>query len=44
MRVIAGEAAPLAGNRTAAVDLAVGFFAQLEVDQLDGDSTAMLEL
>ena len=44
MRVIAGEAAPLAGNRTAAVDLEVGFFAQLEVDQLDGDSTAMLEL
>jgi ATP-binding cassette subfamily F protein 3 len=44
MRVIAGDAAPLAGSRTAAVDLAVGFFAQLEVDQLDGDSTAMLEL
>ena len=44
MRVIAGDAAPLAGSRTAAVDLAVGFFAQLEVDQLDADSTAMLEL
>ena len=44
MRVIAGDAAPLAGSRTAAVELAVGFFAQLEVDQLDGDSTAMLEL
>lgn len=44
MRVIAGEAVPQSGARTAAVDLESGFFAQLEVDQLDAESTAMLEL
>jgi len=44
MRVIAGEAEPLGGTRTASPDLEVGFFAQLEVDQLDKDSTALLEL
>ena len=44
MRAIAGETEPLDGTRTASPDLEVGFFAQLEVDQLDKDSTALLEL
>ncbi|MFO1426606.1 MAG: ATP-binding cassette domain-containing protein [Steroidobacteraceae bacterium] len=44
MRTIAGELAPLRGTRVASPDLEVGFFAQLEVDQLDADSTALLEL
>jgi ATP-binding cassette subfamily F protein 3 len=44
MKSIAGELVPLAGTRTAAPDLETGFFAQLEVDQLDARGTAMLEL
>jgi ATP-binding cassette subfamily F protein 3 len=44
MRLIAGETEPMAGTRTPSPDLEVGFFAQLEVDQLDKDSTALLEL
>ena len=44
MRVLAAELAPLAGTVTASPDLESGFFAQLEVDQLDGSSTALAEL
>jgi ATP-binding cassette subfamily F protein 3 len=44
MKSIAGELAPLSGTRTAAADLETGFFAQLEVDQLDTGGTALLEL
>jgi ATP-binding cassette subfamily F protein 3 len=44
MRSIAGELAPLAGTRVASSDLESGFFAQLEVDQLDPAGTALLEL
>ncbi|MCC6172020.1 MAG: ATP-binding cassette domain-containing protein, partial [Gammaproteobacteria bacterium] len=44
MRLIAGEMQPLDGTRTASPDLETGFFAQLEVDQLDRDGTAILEL
>ena len=44
MRLIAGQTEPLGGTRTASPDLEIGFFAQLEVDQLDRDSTAILEL
>ncbi len=44
MRLIAGETEPMAGTRTPSPDLETGFFAQLEVDQLDRDSTALLEL
>jgi ATP-binding cassette subfamily F protein 3 len=44
MRLIAGDAEPLQGVRTASPDLETGFFAQLEVDQLDPEGTAMLEL
>jgi len=44
MRLIAGETEPMSGTRTPSPDLETGFFAQLEVDQLDKDSTALLEL
>jgi ATP-binding cassette subfamily F protein 3 len=44
MKAIAGELSPLTGIRTGAPDLETGFFAQLEVDQLDASSTAILEL
>ncbi len=44
MRVLAAELAPLAGTVTASPDMESGFFAQLEVDQLDGGSTALAEL
>lgn len=44
MKTLAGELAPQAGTRTFAPDLETGFFAQLEVDQLDVSGTAMLEL
>ena len=44
MRLLAGDAAPLSGTRTPSPDLETGFFAQLEVDQLDPEGTAMLEL
>ena len=44
MRVLAGELAPLAGSHTAAPDLATGFFAQLELEQLDGGGSAIAEL
>jgi ATP-binding cassette subfamily F protein 3 len=44
MKTLAAAVTPLSGSCTAATDLATGFFAQLEVDQLDADSTALLEL
>ncbi len=44
MRVIAGDAPTQRGVRTPATDLECGFFAQLEVDQLDVESTAIVEL
>jgi ATP-binding cassette subfamily F protein 3 len=44
MRVLAGELAPCAGERLAAADLATGFLAQLELEQLDADGTALAEL
>lgn len=44
MKTIAGELPPQSGTRTGAPDLETGFFAQLEVDQLDASSTAILEL
>lgn len=44
MKTIAGELIPFGGTRTAAPDLETGFFAQLEVDQLDASSTAIIEL
>ena len=44
MKTVAGTLAPLAGERTAAPDLEVGFFAQLEVEQLDPASSSVEEL
>ncbi|MEZ5460133.1 MAG: ATP-binding cassette domain-containing protein, partial [Steroidobacteraceae bacterium] len=44
IKLIAGQLAPLAGERLAAADLETGFFAQLELEQLDTESTALLEL
>jgi ATP-binding cassette subfamily F protein 3 len=44
MRTLAGELAPLEGARTAAPDLRCGFFAQLELEQLDGAGSALSEL
>ena len=44
IKSIAGQLAPLGGTVTTAPDIEVGFFAQLEVDQLDASSTAILEL
>jgi ATP-binding cassette subfamily F protein 3 len=44
MRTIAGQLPALGGTVTASPDLAVGFFAQVELEQLDGNSTALEEL
>jgi len=44
MRLIAGELAVAGGERTASPELAVGFFAQLELEQLDGSGSALAEL
>jgi ATP-binding cassette, subfamily F, member 3 len=39
-RLLAGEAEPLAGKRTAAPDLAIGYFAQQQMEQLKPDCDA----
>jgi len=44
MRVLAGQMAPLAGSLEAAPEVATGFFAQLELEHLDADGTALGEL
>ncbi len=44
MRTLAGELQILQGTRLPAPDLRIGFFAQLEVEQLDPEASAMLEL
>jgi ATP-binding cassette, subfamily F, member 3 len=44
MRTIAAQLAPLGGAVTTSPDLSVGFFAQVELEQLDADSTALEEL
>ncbi|HET9105810.1 MAG TPA: ATP-binding cassette domain-containing protein [Steroidobacteraceae bacterium] len=44
MRVLAGQLAPLAGSLETAPDVATGFFAQLELEHLDADGTALGEL
>jgi ATP-binding cassette subfamily F protein 3 len=43
-RLLAGEAAPLSGKRTAAPDLAVGYFAQHQLEQLKADCDAFWHL
>jgi len=44
MRVLAGQLPPLAGGMEAAPDVATGFFAQLELEHLDADGSALAEL
>ena len=44
MRVLAGQVTAIAGTVTAAPDLMTGFFAQIELEHLDSDSTALAEL
>jgi ATP-binding cassette, subfamily F, member 3 len=44
MRVLAGQMAPLAGSLESAPDVATGFFAQLELEHLDAEGTALGEL
>jgi ATP-binding cassette subfamily F protein 3 len=44
MRVLAGQLAPRAGRLESAADLATGFFAQLELEHLDAEASALAEL
>jgi ATP-binding cassette subfamily F protein 3 len=44
MRVLAGQLQPLAGRIDTAPDVATGFFAQLELEHLDADGSALAEL
>ena len=44
MRVLAGQLAARAGRLEPAADLATGFFAQLELEHLDAEATALQEL
>jgi ATP-binding cassette subfamily F protein 3 len=43
-KFLAGVAAPLGGRRIAAADLAVGYFAQQQLEQLNGDCDAFWHL
>jgi len=44
VKTLVGELAPLAGRRVAAHGLSVGYFAQHQLEQLDGDSTPLSHL
>ena len=44
MRVLAGQVTAMAGTVTSAPDVVTGFFAQIELEHLDSDSTALAEL
>jgi len=44
MRVLARQLDPVAGTLTAAPDVMTGFFAQIELEHLDSDNTALAEL
>ena len=44
MRVLAGQLAACSGRIESAPDVATGFFAQLELEHLDADATALWEL
>jgi ATP-binding cassette subfamily F protein 3 len=44
MRILAAQIAPVAGTLTAAPDVMTGFFAQIELEHLDSNSTALAEL
>jgi ATP-binding cassette subfamily F protein 3 len=43
-KMLAGESAPLAGRRVAAADLAIGYFAQQQMEQLKPDHDAFWHL
>ncbi|HEY2782653.1 MAG TPA: ATP-binding cassette domain-containing protein [Steroidobacteraceae bacterium] len=43
-KLLAGESAPLAGRRTAAPDLSIGYFAQQQLEQLKSDCDAFWHL
>ena len=43
-KMLAGESAPLSGTRTAAADLAIGYFAQHQLEQLKSDCDAVWHL
>ena len=44
MRTLAGQLEPLAGRKETAPELAIGFFAQLELEHLDAEGTTLGEL
>jgi ATP-binding cassette, subfamily F, member 3 len=44
IKLLAGELAPLAGEISGAKDLAVGYFAQHQLEQLDADSSPLAHL
>jgi len=44
IKLLAGSLAPLAGERIAAKDLAIGYFAQHQLEQLDAKATAVEHL
>ncbi len=44
IKLLAGTSAPLAGERIAARDLAIGYFAQHQLEQLDADATPVEHL
>ena len=44
IKLLAGAAQPLAGERIAARDLAIGYFAQHQLEQLDADATPVEHL
>jgi ATP-binding cassette, subfamily F, member 3 len=44
MRMLAGLLPPIAGTLTSAPDVMGGFFAQIELEHLDSDNTALAEL
>ncbi|HSM99720.1 MAG TPA: ATP-binding cassette domain-containing protein [Rudaea sp.] len=44
VKLLAGQIAPLAGERIAAKDLAIGYFAQHQLEQLDSSASAVAHL
>ncbi|WP_297529131.1 ATP-binding cassette domain-containing protein [Thiohalobacter sp.] len=44
IRLLTGELAPLAGRRQPAADLRIGYFAQHQLEQLDGEASALAHL
>ncbi len=44
MKLLAGTLAPLDGKRSEAPDLAIGYFAQHQLEQLDGSASPLLHL